>query len=82
MRAEEESAAIVQAIIGLARSLGVESQAEGVEDQETLDQLTTWGCGQAQGFHIGAPMAPGALQVWLASSGSRIRGGSWRSRPG
>jgi len=68
MRSNEEDAAIVQAIIGLARTLRMKSHAEGIEDQETLDCLTSLGCDMAQGFYIGPPMDCSALENWLHTS--------------
>jgi len=49
------SQAIVRAIVGLGRGLGVPLIAEGVETQAQLDFLRAAGCGEAQGFFIGAP---------------------------
>ena len=53
---DHDSAAIVKAIIGLARSLGIEVIAEGVELQGDVDFLSAWGCNQAQGFYFGRPV--------------------------
>ena len=41
---DPSDAAIVKAIIGLARELNVEFIAEGVETAEQLEQLRAWGC--------------------------------------
>lgn len=50
-----DSAAIVAAITGLARSLDVLTTAEGVETEEQLRTLRAAGCTQAQGFLFGRP---------------------------
>jgi EAL domain-containing protein (putative c-di-GMP-specific phosphodiesterase class I) len=50
-----EDAAIVSAVIGLARGLGVLTVAEGVETQRQLDELRALGCDFAQGFFLGRP---------------------------
>ncbi len=47
---------IVRSTIGLARSLGMESVAEGVEDLAALDTLRSLGCNTAQGYAIARPM--------------------------
>ena len=51
-------AAIVQAAIGLARLLGIDLIAEGVETEQQLELLKSWGCPSAQGFYFAKPMAP------------------------
>jgi PAS domain S-box-containing protein len=52
---------VVQAIIGVARQFQIETIAEGVEDQPTLDELQRLGIDYAQGYWIGRP-APLALR--------------------
>jgi len=39
----------------IARALGVETVAEGVEDAATLELLREYGVDRAQGWHLGAP---------------------------
>jgi PAS domain S-box-containing protein len=46
---------VVRSIIGVARSFGIKTVAEGVEDQATLDLVTAYGIDFAQGFHIARP---------------------------
>jgi EAL domain-containing protein (putative c-di-GMP-specific phosphodiesterase class I) len=46
---------IVQSIIGVARQFGLETIAEGVEDEETLAFLRAAGADHAQGFLLGRP---------------------------
>jgi diguanylate cyclase (GGDEF)-like protein len=58
-------AAIVQTVIDLGRRLGLSVVAEGVEDQATLEQLTTWGAHAAQGYLISRPAPASELERWL-----------------
>ncbi len=51
----EESKAIVRAIISMAECLGVRTTAEGVETKEQLGILTSMGCWEAQGFLFSPP---------------------------
>lgn len=53
---EEASAAIVDAIIAMANSLGLKIIAEGVETQKQLDFLRARNCDMVQGYLMGRPM--------------------------
>ena len=52
---DDESRQVVLAIVGVARQFKLETIAEGVEDQATLDELRRIGVDHAQGFWIGRP---------------------------
>jgi EAL domain-containing protein (putative c-di-GMP-specific phosphodiesterase class I) len=47
---------VVKALIGLARELGLEVVAEGVESAEQLALLKDWGCSLYQGFWGSPPL--------------------------
>jgi predicted signal transduction protein with EAL and GGDEF domain len=49
-----------------AANLGLGVVAEGVEDAETLAELTRLGCDAAQGYLISRPVPAGELAAWLA----------------
>jgi len=51
-----ESRKIVAAIIGLGRSLGMNTVAEGVETEEQAEMLLWLGCGMGQGWFFGHPV--------------------------
>ena len=51
-----DGSAIVQAVIGIGRSLGIEVLAEGVETLAQLERLRDVGCQVAQGFYLGRPV--------------------------
>lgn len=55
---DPEDAAIVTAIVGLARSLGLNLLAEGVESREQLDVLLGLGCDEFQGYLFSHPLPP------------------------
>ncbi|MBR1221815.1 PAS-domain containing protein [Bradyrhizobium sp. U87765 SZCCT0131] len=50
-----DSAAIVCAVTGLARSLDMKTTAEGIENEEQLRMLQAAGCAQGQGYLFGRP---------------------------
>jgi diguanylate cyclase (GGDEF)-like protein len=61
----EDSRIIIDAIISLARSLKLETVAEGVETREQLDYLMDRGCHLAQGFLFGKPMDAADIEPLL-----------------
>lgn len=63
-------AAIVSSILGLARGLGLEVVAEGIEKKSQLAFLAREGCAFGQGFLFCAPMAAPDFTRWLAIKGS------------
>jgi EAL domain-containing protein (putative c-di-GMP-specific phosphodiesterase class I) len=67
-----EDTAIVRSTADLAHNLGLTAVAEGVENQWTLDLLATFGCDQAQGYHIAKPMPSADFVGWLGSSPWRV----------
>ncbi len=61
--------AIVRAIIGLGRTLGLTVVAEGVEREAEAVQLRQAGCHELQGFLYGRPMPADAVSEWLHQRG-------------
>ncbi len=52
----EEDAAIAKAIVSMAKSLGKETIAEGVEEKEQVEFLKEVGCDMVQGYLYARPM--------------------------
>ena len=67
-----EDTAIVRSTAELAHNLGLTAVAEQVEDQWTLDLLSSFGCDQAQGYHIAKPMPSADFVGWLGASSWRV----------
>jgi EAL domain-containing protein (putative c-di-GMP-specific phosphodiesterase class I) len=64
---DSEGCAIVQAIISMARALGLAIVAEGVETDEQEAFLRDRGCDEMQGFLFSRPVAPAAIAELLRS---------------
>ncbi len=47
---------VIESIVHVAQGMGMQTVAEWVGDDHTLEQLRTWGVDFAQGFHTGRPM--------------------------
>lgn len=52
MREDSMSEKIVESVLHLARSTGIATVAEGIEDDRTLADLVRMGCDLGQGFHF------------------------------
>ncbi|MDP3226767.1 MAG: EAL domain-containing protein [Acidovorax sp.] len=72
--------AIVQGVIGLARSFGYRVIAEGVETVEQGQMLLQLGCTQAQGYCIARPMPVDDFVLWTEKWQPPV--GWHRQRPG
>ena len=57
--------AVTRYSIELARTLGLETVAEGVEDPLTLDMLHSLGCDLAQGYHFSGPLPVDDFARWI-----------------
>ena len=60
-------AAIVSAVIGLARGLGLKVVAEGVEKRSQLNFLAKEGCDACQGYLMCPPVAAADLEAWITN---------------
>jgi diguanylate cyclase (GGDEF)-like protein/PAS domain S-box-containing protein len=58
---DSEACAIVEVILGLANTLGLDVIAEGVETAQQAHYLFTRGCTFVQGYHYARPTTPEAI---------------------
>jgi diguanylate cyclase (GGDEF)-like protein len=58
----KESAAVVNAVVHLARDLGITMTAEGIETAEHLEAMREAGCNHAQGYLLGRPKELAKIQ--------------------
>jgi diguanylate cyclase (GGDEF)-like protein/PAS domain S-box-containing protein len=61
--------AIVEAIVGMARALGMGVIPEGVETDGQLERLAAIGCDHAQGFLLSRPLPADGLEALLRGDG-------------
>jgi diguanylate cyclase (GGDEF)-like protein/PAS domain S-box-containing protein len=67
-----ESMAIVRAVTGLGRSLGISTTAEGVETTEQLALLRTEGCTEVQGYLFSPPRPAAEVESMLSEGRLRV----------
>ncbi len=67
---DPDDAAIVTAIVAMARSLNLDVTAEGVETEEQAMFLRSLACHQAQGYYFGRPMSAQEFAARLALGGT------------
>ena len=85
MDTDEDDATIVRCTIDLARNLGLDVVAEGVETEQAWNRLKELGCTAAQGYYLSRAVPASALQAWLlerrgASDGDPLPGSRDRMR--
>ncbi|MEO6712568.1 MAG: bifunctional diguanylate cyclase/phosphodiesterase [Mycobacteriales bacterium] len=74
MHTDRRDASIVQTVIHLSHTLGLDVVAEGVETEKAADHLTRLGCDYGQGWHFGVALpAVDMTAVLLNSAQSRDR---------
>ncbi|MBC7944934.1 MAG: EAL domain-containing protein [Burkholderiales bacterium] len=64
---DPDDAAIVAAVIAMARRLRIDVVAEGVENEAQRAFLVREGCDYAQGFYFARPCAADAFRAWLGN---------------
>ncbi len=72
-----EASGLVEAILGMARTLRLTTVAEGIEQPDQLTELTLLGCDSAQGYLLSRPVPPEQLVELLTApllehGGSRL----------
>jgi len=68
LSADPRKSSIIQAVLWLARSLGMSAVAEGVEEEADVHALREAGCPLLQGYLFGRPMPPADFAALLQRS--------------
>ena len=71
MEGNETYRSVVRSVLDIARTLGVETVAEGIESERTALELRAMGCRLGKGFHFARPMPLADAEAMLrAEAGS------------
>lgn len=73
MQQRAENRKLVHAMINLAHNLNLEAVAEGVETEEQLELLRSFGCDQVQGYLISRPLPLPELVAYLTADEKQSR---------
>jgi len=73
MSEDAGDAVIVRSTIDLARNLGLDVVAEGVESESVLEALVDLRCSSAQGFYLSRPLPTADLADWLSNRSTTPR---------
>ena len=63
---------LVRTILALARNLGMDVIAEGVENDDQLSRLEALGCDYVQGYHLSRPVDAAAAMRLLTTEPLRL----------
>jgi len=67
--ANNDDAAIIAAVIGMAKALHLKVVAEGVENELQMSFLKSHGCDEFQGYHFSRPLSTEEMTELLAARG-------------
>jgi EAL domain-containing protein (putative c-di-GMP-specific phosphodiesterase class I) len=68
-----ESSALIHTLVELGRTLGLETLAEGIEDDDQLLKLQQEHCDRGQGFLFSRPIEPEAIEAFLLDASETRR---------
>ena len=72
MTTDPGTAAIVQAVVTLGRSLSMRVNAEGIETEQQFAMLLATGCDEGQGFLLGHPVPADTFEQLIRLQGSNV----------
>ncbi len=78
---ELENIGVMESLIHLAHSLGLQVVAEGIEEYEQVSRLRRGGCDVIQGYYFSRPLTPEAVEAGYSQVFS-VRGTVSDTRPG
>ncbi len=73
----EKSRKIISSVVDMAKHLGLQTLAEGVETEEQYEFLRGIGCEKIQGYYIGKPMPIREMETVVATKGIPLETPDW-----
>jgi diguanylate cyclase (GGDEF)-like protein len=70
LASSKQSAALIQTLVQLGKTLEIETLAEGIEEQVQLQSLQRERCDSGQGFLFSRPLDVAAIEVFLNADGA------------
>ncbi len=67
-----EARMVVQSVIELGKNLGLQTTAEGVEDQKAMEFVSALNCNLVQGYYIAKPMEGKYIPAWVEAWTRRL----------
>ena len=83
--ASEKSKRIIESVMRMAKSIGIQTLAEGVESKTQYEYLRRIGCEKMQGYYFGHPMPKAEIDRHCGQATVSVEPISWRyyyDRPG
>jgi EAL domain-containing protein (putative c-di-GMP-specific phosphodiesterase class I) len=74
---KERDDRLLEAIILMAKSMGMKVTQEGVETKDDLERLRRFGCDVIQGFYYSEPLTAKNYTDFINSGGKRLFVNSW-----
>jgi len=68
LRTSQDSFAIIQAIVGIAKNFDLHVIVEGVETEQQVAILRQLGCNEMQGYYFSRPLPSRKLMAFLQKS--------------
>ena len=72
LSANEDSQAIVRAVVGLGESFGITITAEGIETESDLKRLIEDGCNEGQGYLFSKAMPANKISQFLITKRTSV----------
>ncbi len=75
---DAKSKEIVRAMVAMAKRIGIQTLAEGVETQEQYDFLRNVGCEKVQGYFYSKPVASESVETIPQMADDQVEGQDWK----